>query len=362
MEAALVVCTKRLWGLSLLVATGCMPGIAMAQDYRQLSFDDGRVWTVDLVQTDTEGMLVEIPQGRAWVSYETVTSIVSVDTSAIEARRPWQVKLLPIETGGVEPLLGPAREISAALFGQLEAWEGISVRRVRTRVDRGVTVDADEDCGLPSAISLENEEKRGTDYILAGHVREAEGGGVTLTLCSVYTRGMRRLVWLDVNLQMGDIAVDDALSAVFGLLLDKPVTDTSSEPADDRPSSPVAEESSAEEDPPPEQTPAFKPEDRLETQDSAGGQEPDLRRLAFVPLPGFPSLYVRDLPRFGGAWAAIVPLSTLATLWINTSVAFRPAQRVFLTTAAYYAITVGVNQYMAQESGVFPAEEPPGLP
>ena len=74
-----------------------------------------------------------------------------------------------------------------------------------------------------------------------------------------------------------------------------------------------------------------------------------LEALAFIPLPGFPSLYQRDMRNFGLAWVAVVPSSVLAAFWLNGA-SFRPGQAVFLTGAVYYAVTVATNRYLLESA------------
>jgi len=74
-----------------------------------------------------------------------------------------------------------------------------------------------------------------------------------------------------------------------------------------------------------------------------------LEALAFIPLPGFPSLYQRDLRRFGISWAIVVPSSVLAAYWLRGA-GFRPGQAVFLTSAIYYAVTVATSRYLLEDA------------
>jgi hypothetical protein len=69
---------------------------------------------------------------------------------------------------------------------------------------------------------------------------------------------------------------------------------------------------------------------------------PAPQNLAYVPLPGFPSLVQRDFGTFALAWAVVLP-STAGMSWLIGRATFRRSQTVGLGLAAYYTLTVATN-------------------
>ena len=79
------------------------------------------------------------------------------------------------------------------------------------------------------------------------------------------------------------------------------------------------------------------------------------QNLAYVPLPGFPSLVQRDFSTFALAWAVVLP-TTAGMSWLIGRATFRRAQTVGLGLAAYYTLTVATNLAMgASDTGSEPA-------
>jgi len=79
--------------------------------------------------------------------------------------------------------------------------------------------------------------------------------------------------------------------------------------------------------------------------------------LSFVPIPGFPSLYQRDLRRFGLGWAVAVP-ATGALVGVAGYASFRRGQLLGIGLAGYYASCVAANQLLGQRSRVALAAAP----
>lgn len=71
--------------------------------------------------------------------------------------------------------------------------------------------------------------------------------------------------------------------------------------------------------------------------------EPPPAALAFVPVPGFPSLVERDVPGFGLSLAVAVP-GTLAFAAAGEGAGWSRPQTIAAGAAGYYACTVAANQ------------------
>ncbi len=351
----------RLWGLLVVLGLAAFSPPGIAQDYRELEFEDGRSWLVNLKGSDSEGMLVEMHQGEAQVSYDDVKSIREIEPGQYDDAVSWKIRLVAVEAGGQEEFGILAKAVKTGLVEAIDRRPGMKLQSARVRVQKGVPGDVPLDCGIASTVSISAEASRGVDYLVSAFLVKDEAQAPSLLLCGQYTGGSQRIQrWTSPVSEAGP-DVGRGLSAVLGLI--HPVPLTIDEPPKPLVSSQDESDSLLGGSQGRATGPSGGPDLALEAAeqeppdielDPDGGEAigPDLRRLAFVPLPGFPSLYVRDMPRFGRAWLAAVPLTGAAALWINGSVTFRTGQSLFLTTAAYYAITVGTNQYMARESGV----------
>jgi hypothetical protein len=321
---------------------------AFAQEYRQIEWGDGRVWAAEVMETTTEGMRLRMAQGEAVVPYAEIQAILPMDEVGFHGAPPWTVELLPLEAGGDEALRAEARAIFEILRNHLEEMNGIEARTGR-KVTRGAPPPVVEDCGIPSTVSVEERARDGVDHILVGHLHPRDGGGRVLTLCGLSTAGSRPLQRLEVLGPSGLEAAQilGALYRVLGLEPDGdfllalalkagPIIGEQAVPPSAEP--PSAEPPSAE--PPSAEPPSAKP---------PSSAAPSSALLSFVPLPGFPSLVARDMEHFGWAWAVVVPGSILTGLWIAEA-GFSPGHVLFLTGAAYYTLTVGVNHYFGEKT------------
>jgi len=355
------------WGACLSAICGLYSPKAEAQDYRRLTFEDGREWVVELKGSDTHGMQVEMLQGEAEVSYDDVQEIHQAEQIDYEQAGAWKIRLVRSDFSGNLAQRATADEFRIDLMEAIKARPGLDPAASRSRVkDVFLPAGAGKCKPIDSAV-VASEAKRGIDYLFSINVLAQYGGASTVVLCAEYTAGTRPITRWESGEAAGNLAAGAALSSVLGLNhsseagLDSPPPSESKVPTLSRAESlpEVGKVTGAAQE-------VAEPSVGIAGGDSLVAEEPisleivddqvspELRRLAFVPLPGFPSLYVRDLPRFGRAWVVAVPLTTAAAIWINGSVTFRPGQAFFLTSAAYYAITVGTNQYMARESGVLP--------
>jgi hypothetical protein len=319
----------RFWFIRWLAAlVGCLlgPQSAFAQEYRRIEWIDGRVWAAEIMETTTEEMRVRMAQGEAVVPYAEIQTIVPMNEVDFQGAPPWTVELLPLEAGGDEDLRPEAREIFEILRNQLEQMGGIKPQ-ARRKVTRGAPRPVVDDCGIPSTVSVEERWREGVDHIVLGHLHRKDGGGRVLTLCALSTAGSRPLH----RLEIGGVPGLDAARVLGGLYRVLGL-----EPDGDALQALGLEIGS-------QSTPASE---------APPGEAPPGEALAFVPLPGFPSLVARDMERFGWAWAVVVPATILAGWWIAEA-GFTPGQVLFLTGAAYYTVTVGANRYFGEKNGGF---------
>ena len=312
---------------------GCLVGqqVAFAQEYRQIEWADGRVWTAEVMETTAEGMRLRMAQGEAVVPYAEIQAIVPLDEAGFLDAPRWTVELLPLEAGGDEANRSEAREVFEILRKHLEEMSGIESRTGR-KVTRGAPLPVVEDCGIPSTVSVEERARDGVDHVLVGHFHQGENAGQLLTLCGLSTAGSRPLRRLEVRADAG-LEAAQILGALYRILGLEP---------DDAYLAPLANEVGSlvpvQEIPAEAQPAAPQPAEALPAE-----------ALAFVPLPGFPSLVARDMRRFGWAWAVVVPATVLAGLWVAEA-GFAPGHVLFLTGAAYYTLTVGANLYFGQQT------------
>jgi nucleotide-binding universal stress UspA family protein len=312
------------------VLLGCLWGqqSAFAQEYRQVEWADGRVWAVEIMETTTEGMRVRMVQGEAMVPYAEIQALVPLDEVGFQGAPPWKVELLPLEAGGDEALRTEAKEVFEILRNQLEQMGGVE-SLARRKVTRGAPRPVVEDCGIPSTVSVEERKREGVDHIVLGHLHRRNGEGRVLTLCALSTAGSRPLHRLEIEGVPG-LEVAQVQGGLFRVLGLEPSGDALEVGANRWVSEPTA----------------LPPEDPVTPAQAARAVD----SLAFVPLPGFPSLVARDMERFGWAWAVVVPGTIVAGLWVAEA-GFTPGQVLFLTGAAYYTLTVAVNRYFGDKTG-----------
>ena len=82
---------------------------------------------------------------------------------------------------------------------------------------------------------------------------------------------------------------------------------------------------------------------------SPGLSDAELMRLSLVPVPGFPSLYQRDLRHFGLAWAVVVP-ATAAFVGVAGLASFRRPQLIGLGLTGYYVSSVVASRALGIHS------------
>ncbi len=297
---------------------------AFSQEYRQIEWADGRVWAAEVLETDAEGMRLRMVQGEAIVPYSEIQAIVPIEEVVFHGAPAWTVEILPVEAGGDETLRLEAREVFDVLHSHLDAMKGVEVRGGR-KVTRGTPPPVVDDCGIPSTVSVEDRWRNGVDHIVVGHLHHAREGGRMLTLCSLSTAGSRPLQRLEMKGpgRLEEAQIMGTLYRVLGLEPDGPLLMAAALEAGSRGDVPKAAVYAS-----PSPFPA--------------------EALPFVPLPGFPSLVARDMKRFGWAWAVVVPGTILAGLWIAEA-GFSPGQVLFLTSAAYYTLTVTANRHFAEK-------------
>ena len=336
------------WLLALLGLACASP--ASAAEYRQLELSDGRVLTAEVVESTATGLRLRMPQGGAFLRYEQILALEDVDRAAYDAQDPWRVAVIPLlssETTFVRDL-GPATRLLESHVRGFEHVELVEADELTTALgsDGMATLQA---CGIDPSCALPFAQQAEVTIILMGELATEDDGTPVLLLASAWADHPRaQRVVRSEYLDDPATAAAQTLGGVYSALhLD---------PEADRIAAVAAAENAPAEDPAPDPVPpvAEAPvvSDEAPVAEPTGPVAPPpeygertTRALAFVPVPGFPSLLQRDLESFGYAWAGVVP-ATAAVVYVSGHAASRRGQFLLMSVAGYYGVTVAANQVL----------------
>jgi len=313
---------------------------AGAAEYREIALSDGRVVRGEVLESTDTGLRLRLQQGITFISYQDVRKIDSIDAATWRAQSPWRAAVPPFQARE-ERLEASAREAVELVGSAINGFPNVET----VRPGAGLSADAAEaiaSCGADPRCVLEPARDAGLDLVILGEVAAPPGSDDTLTVTVVFTstdraRRSASIPWLEGD----DRAAVVALNVLYPALDLEPDAERvaalieSTAPASSRRSDPPDEEPDA---------PAAQPPESV-----SGLTRGQVLGLSFVPVPGFPSLYQRDLKRFGASWIAVVPA---ASLFVGASGASAIRKRQFVTmgVAGYYVTTVAVNQVMGMNT------------
>lgn len=279
--------------MTLALAWLVSEGRADDRQFRQLELVDGRSLIVEVLSTESTGLLVQVPEGRALVSFELLLDMAPTDQATYDTQAPWVVYVdLP-----------PADQEEALVL--LGAIPGLSVHPLSepaggatpAMVAAAAGCERDVDC---VARAFANSPWK---WLVTGS--EAPGG--KLVIHSKVSTSSERAQRAEVEASKEGLWV--GLHAA--LELQPPTTAP--------PKAPGTARSSTEFD------------------------EKRVVALSFVPVPGLPSLAQGDAGGFALALGVVAPSTVV---WVGA--VGRTGQSVpefaALSAAGYYAVTVLANQ------------------
>ncbi|MBX2801140.1 MAG: hypothetical protein KTR31_25895 [Myxococcales bacterium] len=291
--------------MTTLLAIWATTTTAQADDpqYRELTLVDGRVLVAEILSTEAQGLRVQMPQGRAVVSFELLQDMVPTDAAAYADQPEWLVWVQVPEAyqEQVETLLDEMPGIDGALAG----YGGGASADMTAQI---VNCNADVEC--IAAASAGTPWK----WIITGS--DTPFGELELFARTNADVGVRAS-----SVTLEGTSRDDFWFAIHDLLrLERPL---------------LGAPSAVEQVAPPPEVPV--------------ADERRVVALSFVPVPGLPSLAQKDPVGFGVAMGIVVPSTAL---WIGAvgETGQSSAEFLALSAAGFYAATVLTNQVLGLRS------------
>lgn len=337
-------------GLALLT-----PGVAHAEEFRKILLADGRTLVARVDATDDTGLTMGVPQGQVRVPFEQVMSLDPIDVATYQAQPAWVVVVLPVT--GDSPT-GEAQRVTESVryvLSRLPAVKVLAPAEVdgllgAARSGALSACKSDLDCAAPLLAQI------GVTGVLNGSMAPAAGANsaVRVELHGVYTatptaRGTGEATYNGSAASNGAALLN---AAALSLL----VQPTSAALAALPPQLPLAGPVARVEEKPatPVETPrpveAPKPVEPPKPRDTAALSASRLHALAFVPLPGAPSLARKDWAGFASSWAVAVPCSAALVYGAGSSTVSKP-QMIGLSFGSYYASAVLSNLIFGLRQG-----------
>ena len=337
-------------GLLLALGLGLAAPVHAAE-YRQLELSDGRVLTAEVVESTATGLRLQMPQGGAFLRYEQILALEDVDQTAYDAQEPWRVAVIPLLSSEAAFLreIGPATRLLEEHVRGFEHVELVEEDELVASLgsDGMATLQA---CGVDPSCAAPFAQEAGVTIFLMGELATEDDATSVLLLASAWADHPRAQRVVRSEYPDDDAtAAAQTLGGVYSALHLDPDADRIAAVA--AAADPADAPTPAEPDPDPvaEATATPAPEGAAS---STGPVAPPptygeraTRALAFVPVPGFPSLLQRDLESFGYAWAGVVP-ATAAVVYVSGHAASRRGQFLLLSVAGYYGVTVAANQVL----------------
>ena len=307
--------------------------VAGAAEYREIALSDGRVLRGEVLESTDTGMRLRLQQGVTFVNYADVAKIDNIDAASWRAQSPWRAAVPPF-LADEERLEAAAREAVTLVGEAMNGFPNIETVRPGAGLAESEAL-AIASCGADPRCVLEPARDAGLDVVVLGQLEAPPGSDDVLTVTVVFVDAERArrsasIPWV----------ADDERASVVALNVLYPALDLEPDAArvqaliDASPAPSVVEP-----------TPPTDSGSGVAAAPVTGLTRGQVLGLSFVPVPGFPSLYQRDLKRFGVSWAAVVPATSLFVAASGAS-AIRKRQFMAMGVAGYYVSTVAVNQVM----------------
>ena len=285
---ALAACTTSAW--------------AIEPQYRSVELADGRKFKAEILSTEPQGLLMQLPQGKALISFELLVDMSPVTQAAYDQQPPWVVYYdVPDAIGTQVTELLNAMNIEPIPVGTVI--EGI--RPEAAGRASSTTCKANVGC-IADAVGDASR------WLWVLSAQSADGGLSFQAKINTPAASTAKLLVEGKDRQ----DIWEGLHAVLGLKVERKA-----------PQSTRTDEPSAK-----------KPLTKRQ-----------INALSFVPVPGLPSLAQRDGGGFGAALGIVVPSTVL---WVGTvgSSAQNTAEAAGFAVGGYYLVTVFTNQIMGMSS------------
>ena len=322
--------------LRVLIACLLLPiRFSLATEWRQITMNDGRVLTAQVLESEGTIMMVRTPLGRVRVDLLEVRKIENITEADYESLEPLRVILLPYRAtqSGQATAAEALESLTYEHLVQLDGLEVILAKDFAARLGKETTKSLLA-CGNSLICSMELLAPTGIDWIIHGEVG-GNASQLSIELAAVRSTAPDTKDVQDFSHE-GHQGLAHELGVhilhLFGI---------------DEPNQAFQVQDPSPNDIVPPSTQAGE-----EAHLASGGPVPPgrkfLARSAFIPVPGLPSLLKRDLRSFGLSWGVVVPTTVGMVALVGQS-SFRSSQFNALSMLSYYALTVGVNRRFGLE-------------
>lgn len=335
---------------------------AAAEEYRLITLADGRVLQAEIIATTAQGLSLRIPQGRLDVPFASVRNLEAMDAVAYRSQPTWRVLILPF----AGPDTARAEEARASVEDALGRIPAITVGNLDGLARAGASVEALRACGQDLSCAVAPAGAAGFTAVVSGSLAP-KGASTDLTLSGVFSgapstrrsettpytglAGEHPVEILKAAAAALQLRPEDAVVATLPARLGAPVAASpwGTTAAPDVPA-PVAAPTGPVATTPwgttPEPAPTPDPAPTATAPPVApAAADPSLdrlRRLAWVPLPGMPSIARKDWSGVAKSWGLVVPGSA-AMVYVSGRAAFTAPQMVGMSALSVYSLTVLAN-------------------
>lgn len=289
-------------------------------EYRRIHVDDGRILLGAVEASTATGLEVSLPQGRTTLRYEQVLNLEEIAPTAVQNQPAWSVALvLPAE--GSDPRLESLRIGATAALGAIPATTTTASRDLLrlSQDDRQALVGCRGD-----ATCLQPLTDLSGAAVLVSMTFETSAPDSAVLIATTFAQAPRARREINVSWETDPAALQASLLRGTQLAMHLQPA-----PATARVLTPPVE-------PPPIEPP---PVAKAEPPELSEGR---LRALAWLPVPGLPSLARRDWAGFGASWGVAVP-GSLAMFALAGEASFSRAQLAATGIGSFYLLTVTTN-------------------
>lgn len=322
-----------------------------AQEFRRITLSDGRSLAARVDATTADGLTLTLPQGTVRVPFSLVMNIENIDEATWKDQPSWDILVLPLS--GPSGLAQPASNATREALSRLPSSRVFEVSQLVSRLDPGayaglVACQGNLECATPYAASA------GMTAMLSGTVLEGTPSRVLLKGTFIATPAVRGEGDASLSGPPHEHPRELLTAAALALLVMPSEATLATLPARLSVPPPVA---GATVTPPSVTTAPVEPAPTKPIEPAAPRTPPSaarLRGLAWVPVPGAPSLARRDWTGFAASWALAIPSSAALVYGAGDS-AMTKGEFIGLSVVSCYGATVASNLIFGLREGGFGA-------
>ncbi len=282
-------------------------GTAQAAEpqYRQLRLVDGRVLTAQILATESDGLALQLPQGRALVSFDLLVDMLPTDGLSYREQPDWSVWVVADQ---------PERDEILAAFAAIDGIRATPVGEGAPEAVAEASRECEDDLDCISRVSSES----GWRWLVWAR---KQGGRLRLTS---RTNSTTDPTTIDVSTSLENL--DGRVHELLGL----------ERPYEPPPAVAVVD-------------PVVAVESEPEVPQIPKSERRKVALQSFVPLPGYPSLRRGDTGGFLTAMGLVVPATAV---WVGAvgQGSQSPGEFVALSAVGFYGATVLTSQVLGHRT------------